>query len=186
MKPLLRCVIQIPGLVCVWLLLALPMQVNGEALPREDGPVGLTPRFQDEQQWQEQDSHLPAWPQAGQLLEVAVDTPGFRTYIDPQSLTADEDQVVRFTSVLVSASGVWNVTYEGLHCGEERYRRFAYGSAGQWHVLPVTDWQPLTTSGAGRYREILYYNYMCDPAESSRGAEVILRRMRVSRQSIGD
>jgi hypothetical protein len=86
----------------------------------------------------------------------------------------------------VSASGVWNVTYEGLHCGNERYRRIAYGSAGQWHVLPVTDWQTLTTSGAGRYREILYYNYMCDPAEPSRGAEVILRRMRASRQSIGD
>lgn len=186
MKPLLRCVIQIPGLVCVWLLLAWPVQVIGEAFPREDGPVGLTPQYLPEPQWQEQGGHLPAWPQAGQLLEVEVDTPGFRTYIDPQSLTAGEDRVVRFTSVLVSASGVWNVTYEGLHCGDERYRRIAYGSAGQWHELPVMDWQPLTTSGAGRYRKILYYDYLCNPVEPYKGADVILRRMRASQRTIGD
>ena len=89
----------------------------------------------DDQQWQEQGSQLPAYPQDGRLLELNMDTTGFRTYIDPQSLTAGADKVVRFTSVLVSASGVWNVTYEGLHCGEKSYRRFAYGSAGQWHEL---------------------------------------------------
>ncbi len=187
MKSLSRSVIPLSGLVCLWLLLVFPVQVIGEVYPREDGPAGLTrPPPPDDQQWQEQGSQLPAYPQDGRLLELNMDTTGFRTYIDPQSLTAGADKVVRFTSVLVSASGVWNVTYEGLHCGEKSYRRFAYGSAGQWHELPASDWQPLTTTGTGAYRKTLYYRYMCNPVEPYKDADAILRRMHSSRPSIGD
>jgi CNP1-like family len=179
--------IRLSALACLGLSLVLPLQASGDAYPREDGPVGFPVQNQPENpQWKEQDVRLPAYPRAGHLLELGVDMPGFHAFIDPQSLSAGKDKVVRFTSVLISDSGIWNVTYEGLHCGEERYRRFAYGNAGQWHAVTASDWQPLTVSGTGAYRKTLYFRYMCNPVEPYRGTDAILRRMQSPRQNIGD
>jgi hypothetical protein len=173
--------------ICCWLSLSWPAPVLADTGPREDGPVGVVqPPESDAERWQEQAYSLPAYPQQQRLLEIAVDIPGFHAYVDPDSLSAGKDKVVRFTSVLVSGSGVWNVTYEGLHCGEERYRRFAYGADGQWHGVTGSDWQPLTGTGSGRYRKLLYMQYMCNPVEPYRGAEVILRRLQASRPMAGE
>ncbi len=106
-----------------------------------------------------------------------VDGP-YRVYIDPRSLQTGKDRVVRFTSVLVSPSGVRNITYEGLHCGERAYRRFAYGAQGSWHGLPGSAWQPVTRGGISGYRSVLYYRYMCNPAEPHKDAEDIVRQLR--------
>jgi hypothetical protein len=180
-------VIRFSALACLGLSLLLPLQAGGDAYPREDGPVGLFPQISPENpQWKEQDVRFPAYPQAGHLLGLDVELPGFHVFIDPQSISAGKDKVVRFTSVLISDSGSWNVSYEGLHCGEQRYRRFAYGDAGQWHAVTATEWQPLTTRGSGAYRKTLYFRYMCNPVEPYKGADVILRRIQSSRQNTGE
>ena len=172
---------------CLMTCAVLPVLAG--SLPREDGPVGFTPdNLPGDQPWQEQAGELPPYPVQDRLLELDIDTGAspFRYYLDPASLNAGDDRVVRFTSVIVSPSGVWNVTYEGLHCGDRSHRRFAYGSGGQWHLLPETPWQRITGSGTQRYRKVLYEKYMCPTAEAYTDAEHILRRLRAGRPLIGD
>lgn len=174
--------------VCICLMLCMAQSVSAGALPREDGPVGLIPAPAPEEKWQEQALDLPPYPEASRLLELDIDTGAspFRYYLDPESLSVDQDRVVRFTTVIVSPSGVRNVTYEGLHCGEQTHRRMAYGSGGTWHALPDTPWQRITGSGTQRYRKALYERYMCPSTEPLRDPEQILRRLRAGPPTIGD
>jgi hypothetical protein len=171
---------------CAGWLLCGPLPAAGGALPPEDGPVQATQAPEEAKVWQQQSLVLPAYPVDGRLLELDVNTPGFRTYIDPASLSAGKDKVVRFTTVQVSAAGVRNVIYEGLHCGTQRFRRFAYGLAGKWHATVGGDWRPLPDRGTGEYRKELYFRYMCNPVEPYATADRILRRLRSSRSTIGD
>ena len=56
---------------------------------------------------------MPAYPEEDRLLEVATSPGGlpFRVYIDPASLVMGDDQVARYTVVIISSSGVWNVSH---------------------------------------------------------------------------
>jgi hypothetical protein len=170
------------------LMTCVALTVQAESMPREDGPVGFPSAPAQEEAWKEQALALPPYPEQDHLLELDIDTGAnpFRYYLDPASLSTGNDRVVRFTTVIVSPSGVWNVTYEGLHCGERTHRRLAYGAGGEWRLLPESPWQPVSGSGTQRYRKVLYEKYMCPPAEPYRNADQILRRLRASRPSIGD
>ena len=162
-------------------LLLLPVTLFADSLPSEDGPVGFNPpRYEEKPAWQEQPVVLPAWPHSEHLIELAVNNRGapFETFIDSNSISVAEDGVVRFTSVQISSNGVWNVTYEGLHCGKRAYRRYAYGIREQWHLLHGSDWQRLTTEGTGRYRYVLYKYFMCRTAESRKDASQIVQKLR--------
>jgi len=142
---------------------------------------GWSPRtFVEPDPWQEQQEALPAYPEQDRLLDVDINTGGqpYRVYIDPDSLTMGEDQVARYSVVIISSSGVWNVSYEGLHCGAREYRRYAYGIDGQWQPLDDTTWRPVSGAGMNRYREIFYNTYMCPPTESFRTARQVLRKLR--------
>ncbi len=182
--PVLRCC----RILCLSLLTALPFSVVAEILP-EDGPVGFEPKsYPSDQEWLELGSELPPWPELNSLIELDIDSGGrgYRLYLDPQSLTTGKDRVVRFTSVMISPAGVWNVTYEGLHCGEGSYRRFAYGMNETWHELPNSAWMPLVRGGVGQYRRALYNHYMCIPDEPYNDADDIRRRLRSGPPAIDD
>ena len=182
--PIPRCC----RILCLSLLVALPCSGFAE-MPREDGPVGFGAKsYPGEKEWQEQGGELPPWPELNRLIELDIDTGarGYRLYIDPQSLAVGEDHVARFTSVMISPTGVWNVSYEGLHCGKQEHRRFAYGANEIWHELPNSSWSRLTKDGVNRYRWILYHHYMCNPTESRKDAADILRRLRSSQLWIGN
>ncbi|MDH3980511.1 MAG: CNP1-like family protein [Gammaproteobacteria bacterium] len=189
MIPLLLPVLRCCRILCLGLLAALPFSVVAEILP-EDGPVDLGPpkTYPSEQEWQELGSELPPWPELNSLIEMEIDPGGrgYRLYIDPQSLTTGKDRVVRFTSVMVSPSGVRNVTYEGLHCGEGSYRRLAYGMQETWHELPNSTWAPLVRDGAGGYRRTLYNHYMCIADEPNNDADTIRRRLRSGPPALDD
>jgi hypothetical protein len=169
--------------------LLLSAAAQAGSLPREDGPVGFGPEsFPEQQAWQEGALELPAWPQESRLIRLDVNTGGapFETFIDPASIAVGDDGVVRFTSVQVSSSGVWNVTYEGLHCGEKNYRRFAYGARERWHALPDSGWESLDSSGTGRYRYVLYHFFMCNPGEARKDAGRIVQALRYPPRRIQD
>ena len=162
--------------------LLLSPAVFSEDTTFEDGPVGFDRGMQLEKTpWQEGSIDLPAWPgKLSQLIELNVSTAGlpYRVYLDPASLVTGSDRVVRYTSVLVSSSGVWNVTYEGLHCGERKYRRFAYGDNGQWQVIANSTWEPVTVRGVGQYRKVLYDVYFCDVGNRYLETGELVRRLR--------
>lgn len=146
----------------------------------DDESTGWAPRYIEEpsDNWLEQEGELPAYPEKGNLLEVDAGTEGlqYTVYLDKPSLTKGDDGVVRYTVVLVSSTGVWNVTHEGLHCGERKYRRYAYGVDDKWQPLLDSSWSPLRGNGANQYRLVFYEKYICDPTRLEQSARQILDR----------
>ncbi|MEN8205707.1 MAG: CNP1-like family protein [Pseudomonadota bacterium] len=126
--------------------------------------------------WQELDVALPAYPERKNLMDLKIATDGmqYTVYLDKPSLVMGEDGVVRYTVVLVPGSGLWNVSYEGLRCGEKQYRRYAYGVDGNWRPLNTSPWRDVRGSGANRYRLILYKHYFCNPMRPYQSAEQML------------
>ena len=160
----------------LWLLLATPLA----ALAVEDEPLGWANQYieEEEESWQEQQGELPPYPEKGNLLKVDVDTGGlqFTVYLDKPSLVKRDDGVVRYTVILVSSTGVWNVSNEGLHCGEKMFRRYAYGVDNSWQPIPDSPWRALRGKGANRYRMVFYDKYICDPIRLDQSAVQILDR----------
>jgi len=144
--------------------------------------------FIDPPGWHEQASRLPAPPDQDRLQEVAGSTGSFpyRVYIDPQSLTIGDDRVVRYTVVAISPSGARNITYEGLHCGEQAYRRYAYLADGQWQETRDSPWQSLRGSRTDHYRYVFYHHYMCDPGKPGLKADEILGNISASWGDLSD
>jgi len=147
----------------------------------EDGPVGFDRGLDDAKApWVEGSLVLPGWPgKTGSLVELNVGRGGmpYRIYIDPKSLSTGKDRVVRYTVVIVSTSGVRNVTYEGLHCGERNYRRLAVGIDGKWRPLKDPEWRYISGIGMDRYRKRLYEDYFCETDNRYLEADELLRRL---------
>ena len=145
----------------------------------EDSP-GWTSDFLPSEPWKENPGELPAYPEQGNLLEVNINASHqqYRLYIDTQSIRPGDDYVVRYTVVLVSSSGVWNVSNEGLHCGHRKFRRYAYGYQGQWRELENSPWQPVSGQGVNGYRKLFYNHYMCDQIEPYGSAREIIGKFR--------
>jgi hypothetical protein len=168
---------------CKALYASLLLLVSPLAVGLDDEYTGWTPRnFVEPDPWQEQQAALPAYPEQDRLLEVAINTGGqpYKIYVDPDSLSMGEDQVARYTVVIISSSGVWNVSYEGLHCGQRAYRRYAYGIDGQWQPLDDSSWRPLSGAGMNKYRVTFYNVYMCSPTEPFRTVSQVLQKLRSS------
>jgi hypothetical protein len=163
------------GMWCLLAVMSLPVSAL-EDEPMEWGHV------QSDQQkaWQEQEAELPAYPVKDNLLEVDAGTEGlqYTVYLDEPSLIKGDDGVVRYTVVLVSATGIRNVSHEGLHCGERKFRRYAYGINDRWQPLTDSPWKPLRGKGANHYRLVFYNRYICDPTRLNQSARQILDRFR--------
>ena len=148
----------------------------------EDSP-GWTPKhIQSAKPWKEQQTELPAYPEKAHLLQVNISTGGqsFALFIDPRSVRIGDDSVVRYTVVMISPAGVWNVSHEGLHCGERRYRRYAYGYEGEWRKPGDTPWLPVSGLGVHQYRRMFYNDYMCNQATPYSNARQIIEKFRSS------
>jgi len=171
------------------LLACLLAGLAGQAAAYDDGESGWEPRsFEEAEPWRELGSELPAYPLEKNLIEAAVRRSGspYRIYLDSQSLSVTEDQVVRYTVVIVSEEGIWNVSHEGLHCGKKAYRRYAYGVDGKWQELADSQWLPLEGRGINAYRTSFYNNYMCDPSGPYLQPEQIIRKFRSRRMVIDE
>ncbi len=151
------------------------------ALAADDEELGWQQKYVEKpdaplEQELELDVALPAYPEKKNLMDLKIATDGmqYTVYLDKPSLVLDEDGVVRYTVVLVPASGVWNVSNEGLRCGEKQYRRYAYGIDGSWQRLNNSSWRDVRGNGANRYRLILYKQYFCNPMRPYQSAEQML------------
>jgi len=122
---------------------------------------------------------LPKYP-TGRLIELGVPDGGsFRYYVDPASVSAGRDGIVRYVLVARSPAGSDNVFYEGLRCMTRQYRIYALGRAdGSWGGRQG-DWQPLAASSTQPWRAVLFRDYFCpqsDPVRSAAEAVQALER----------
>jgi hypothetical protein len=110
----------------------------------------------------EEEVQLPNSPVASRLIEFdRGQRSDFRFFIDPATLSVDDKGIVRYVLVARSASGVQNVTYEGLRCDSVEYRVYALGrSDGSWS-RSRTGWRPLDARSAQPWQLTLYSDYFC-------------------------
>lgn len=120
---------------------------------------------------------LPDYPDAESLIEVdtALNDFPFTLLVDADSVSLDDQGVVRLTLILRSASGVDNVSYEGFQCADRRYRRYAYGVDRTLRPLAKTEWRYIRKTNQDRHRSTLVNEFICTPAGG--GAGEILRRL---------
>ena len=161
------------------LLLMIPALAFSDA---EDSPGWTPEHILTARPWKEQQTELPAYPEKAHLLETNISTGGqsYALFIDPRSVQAGDDSVVRYTVVMISSSGIWNVSNEGLHCGEQKYRRYAYGYEGEWREPGDSTWVPLVGYGVNQYRRLFYNEYMCNQAAPYSSARQIIEKFRSS------
>lgn len=169
--------------VLVLALAALRLAVAAEDpvfdnLYGEDG----NPAFVEGKAWKERKFVLPAYPDTDSrdLIEVDLSINGFpfRLLIDPASVSAGEDWVVRYTAILKSRSGATNVFYEGIRCATSEFRRYANGGPEGFKLSTTSRWRYIRSSGgSSRYRNVLLDRFICPaPAPGKPGA--VLRRLR--------
>jgi hypothetical protein len=117
----------------------------------------------DAREWKEQALELPAWPDEEQLVRIDLGRKDFpyKVFVDRGSMTLGKDRVVRYTVLLRSKSGVDNVSFEGIRCDPRQYKRYAYGSGGEFHTLPKARWNWIQDRRQDIYRKVLADSYFC-------------------------
>lgn len=134
-----------------------------------------------ERDWQEMATPLPPFPQADRLLEFYVSaTTSFRFFIDPQTLAAGDDGVIRYVLVARSSSGVENVWFEGIRCKSGELKQYATGrSDGTWAERRGAQWNPIEPRSMNRQHQALRREYFCpnnEPIKSAAEGVDALRR----------
>ena len=125
-----------------------------------------TPEFVPEpgSEWKEQQISLPPYPSQDDLIDIRLllkNSP-FKVLIDPTSVSVGaDDRVVRYTVVLRSASGVENVSYEGIRCGKKMVQRYAYGSGGRFYPARNPGWRYIRKNRQDMYLIDLMQYFFC-------------------------
>jgi hypothetical protein len=167
-------------LLIVLLLLSIPT-----AILRAEDPFGddylIDKDFKPGKQWKEGKIRLPAIPRDGNLIPVDIPHSRFKYYIDSKSISVGKDRVGRYTVVIISPSGVRNIFYEGIRCGVEQVRTYAYAiGKGSFNIMAGSKWQQIKRSGANlhQYRDHLLSFYFCAHDRLRDKVQDIVHRLR--------
>jgi hypothetical protein len=139
----------------------MPQRIDKE---RGDAAGGKSDweRQQEERDFKEADFALPSPPGDGLIEFFVSSATSFRFFIDPKSLSVGQDGVVRYTLLARSASGVENVSYEGIRCGAPgSYRVYAFAYGGKWSRNANAEWRPIEPKSVQRWHSVLRSQYFC-------------------------
>lgn len=156
----LRCL-----LIMLCALLALPAYAFDERDPfgfRRDTYTSDEDEL-GKKEWAEGEVPLPPYPEAQNLYSFYVSASATsRFFIDTQNLGIGKDGVVRYTLVIVSPSGVKNVSYEGMRCETRQKRTYALGrSNNEWSKARGAIWTPIRNETTNRYHAALFLDFFC-------------------------
>lgn len=154
---------------------------------REPGPrfaePGADTRFAGlrKEEWKEVAVNLPDYPMAEDLQPFNIEGRSDNNFfVDRRSVSLDEDGVVRYTVVVRTPAGVENISYEGIHCREQRWKSYAIGQLDRtWSESRTQDWRRVERLGVNAYHVPLYHAYFCPdgfPVRSAEGAVAEMRR----------
>ena len=138
---------------------------------------------EDRKPWKELEAKIPAYPKPENLLpfEGGAASP-HRYFIDAQSLSIGEDQVVRYTLVIRTAGGASNVSFEGIRCELRQQKYYATGRAdGTWARARNPQWRRIELQETNRHHNVLYQDYLCSGAsrkETASSVKEVLQRLR--------
>lgn len=117
----------------------------------------------DKKPWQEIEAQLPPAPREETLLPFYVSATASNVFrIDGSSLSVAPDGVVRYVLVVQSASGVRNVSFEGIRCETREWRLYAFGRPdGSWSKSRSNQWRPIENRAVNQYHATLHREYFC-------------------------
>lgn len=145
-----------PLLTVTLLLLLVALLPASPAAAADDPDAEAAP-------WQELDVALPESPEAARWLPFEVGPAARHShFLDPASLRADSDGVVRYTVRVRSAGGAENVAFEGMRCATGESKIYAFGRPdGSWSRNTRARWEPIQVRRADAFRRELFYHYFC-------------------------
>ena len=137
--------------------------------------------YDDEtKEWKEIEAQLPAYPDTKNLLEVRynAETP-HRFFVDPGSVTLGVDGVTRFTSVMRTAGGALNVSYEGMRCETREGKIYAFARKdGTWTRARKPEWKRILLRDLTPHRFVLYRQFFCPSPATPTSPKVALDALR--------
>lgn len=122
---------------------------------------------EEEQPWQEQkEVDLPAFPKEDDLREFYVSAVATNKYmVDASTLVVGADGVVRYVLVVKTSGGATNVSFEGIHCKERKWKHYATGlrDNSTWTRAPAnrSEWRPIENKPVNRHHAALSRDYFC-------------------------
>lgn len=140
-------------------LCTFPVQAQVDAY----GAPRFNKNFEEKAPWQETQTELPAFPQDANLFEIYVSPTATNKYlIDASTLMVGSDDVVRYALVVRTSGGAQNISYEGIHCEERRWKTYATGHRdGTWSQARISEWRPIENKPVNRHHAALSRDYFC-------------------------
>jgi hypothetical protein len=119
--------------------------------------------FDNDKAWTELQTQLPPYPKLEEAIPVVVSSATDSAFfIDPKSVSVGEDDVVRYTLIVKSAEGALNVSFEGIRCGSQEYKLYAFGKTdGTWARNRSGKWTPIVYKDRNRQHTVLYDDFFC-------------------------
>ena len=130
--------------------------------------------------WKEIESRIPSPPRASDLIRFDVSaTSPHRFHVDARSLSVGDDDVVRYTLVVIAARGARNVTFEGIRCKEREQKYYAVGHPdGSWARARSPQWRRIEPVDINRHHYQLVTEYFCSGGVPVADVKAILERLR--------
>jgi hypothetical protein len=150
MKPLLLALLAIP---CVALAQFDPL-----------GKSRFNTNYEEPEAWKEAEvADLPAFPKSENLTGIYVSPVATNTYlIDGSTLTVAADNVVRYVLVVRTSGGAQNISFEGMHCKEGKWKTYATGrSDSTWSKARISEWRPIENKPVNRHHAALSKDFFC-------------------------
>ncbi|MCX7147880.1 MAG: CNP1-like family protein [Rhodocyclales bacterium] len=140
--------------------------VAGSATAQSPIFPGYNTSYREAEPWQEQQEvEPPAFPKQENLREFYVSAVATNTYlIDASTLVVGADGVVRYVLVVQTSGGATNVSFEGMHCKELKWKHYATGrSDGTWTKSRATriEWRPIENKPVNRHHAALSRDFFC-------------------------
>lgn len=136
--------------------------------------------YEEQAEWKEQETVLPAYPKPDDLLalESSLFDGRYEYLIDTASIVVGEDGITRYSVVIRKPGGKrQHVIHEGLYCDADASRIYGMASGGALREQK-SDWQALPKSGAYVYRRELHESYLCSQEGGPLKAEDVQARLR--------
>jgi hypothetical protein len=161
-------------------------EAPSESTRRSNDPVSTA---QPKAPWSEANSPLPPYPRAENLAEFKIaGGTTFKFFADLTSVRVDADRVVRYTVVARSASGIENVSFEGIHCESAEYKVYAYGATEDrtWILPRNPKWQSISSTSTNNLRQSLRLYYLCPNGLPHNDAKEAVAVLKGGRPYFGD
>ena len=134
----------------------------------------------EQDQWKEQKTTLPGLPAEENLrpLDMQTGEGNYSYFVDRTSVSRGKDDVMRYTVMLRSNTGVTATFHEGLRCASNEAITYGYVSETDgFQRSSNSRWHPVSFLGIHVYQDYLAKVIMCDKHGFARDAEKAVKAL---------